>query len=110
MIVVIFEVNVKPEGIKEYLQLASGFRKTLDDIDGFISVERFTSLTNEGKLVSLSFWESEEAVSAWRNSIDHKRAQQKGRFELFNAYRIRVAKVLRDYVAPTAENRRLNRS
>ncbi len=103
MVVVIFEVKVKPEGIKEYLQLASELRNALDDMDGFISVERFTSLTNEGKLVSLSFWESEEAVSTWRNSIDHKRAQQKGRFELFIDYRIRVAKVLRDYGSDSRE-------
>ncbi len=103
MVVVIFEVKVKPEGIKEYLQLASELRNALDDMDGFISVERFTSLTNEGKLVSLSFWESEEAVSTWRNYIDHKHAQQKGRFELFHKYRIRVAKVLRDYGSDSRE-------
>ena len=97
MYVVIFEVEVKPEGKEGYLQIASELRNELNDIDGFISVERFQSLVNEGKLVSLSFWESEKAISNWRNNINHKMAQQKGRYKLFSDYRLRVAHVVRDY-------------
>ena len=97
MYAVIFEVEVKPEGKEEYLQIASELRKALKNIDGFISIERFQSFVNEGKLVSLSFWDSEEAISKWRNNPDHKKAQQKGRSELFSDYRLRVAHVVRDY-------------
>jgi heme-degrading monooxygenase HmoA len=68
MYAVIFEVEVKPERMQEYLQIASELRNELNTVDGFISIERFQSLVNEGKLVSLSFWESEEAISAWRNN------------------------------------------
>jgi len=77
MYAVIFEVEIKLEGKEEYLQLAADLRNELDHMDGFISVERFQSLVNEGKLVSLSFWESEKAISNWRNNINHKIAQKK---------------------------------
>ena len=87
----------KPVGKEEYLNIASELRNELENIDGFISIERFRNLVNEVKLVSLSFWESEEAISKWRNHPDHKRAQQKGRFKLFSDYRLRVAHVVRDY-------------
>jgi heme-degrading monooxygenase HmoA len=97
MYAVIFEVEVKPERKEEYLQIASELRDELNSIVGFISIERFQSLVNEGKLVSLSFWESEEAISAWRNNRNHKLAQQKGRSELFSDYRLRVAQIVRDY-------------
>ncbi len=101
MYAVIFEVEIKPEGKEDYLQIATDLRKELDQIDGFISVERFQSLVNEEKLVSLSFWESEKAISNWRNNINHKMAQKKGRYELFSNYRLRVAHVVRDY-GPTS--------
>lgn len=97
MYAVIFEVEVKPERKEEYLQIASELRNELNKIDGFISVERFQSLVNESRLASLSFWESEEAISKWRNNLNHKVAQQKGRSELFSDYRLRVAHVVRDY-------------
>jgi heme-degrading monooxygenase HmoA len=97
MYAVIFEVEVKPERKAEYLKIASELRNELNTIDGFISIERFQSLVNEGKLVSLSFWESEKAITAWRNNLNHKTAQQKGRSELFSDYRLRVARVVRDY-------------
>jgi heme-degrading monooxygenase HmoA len=97
MYAVIFEVEVKPERMQEYLQIASELWNELNSIDGFISIERFQSLVNEGKLVSLSFWESEKAISAWRNNRNHKIAQQKGRSELFSDYRLRVAQIVRDY-------------
>lgn len=97
MYAVIFEVEVKPERKEEYLQIASELRNELNKIDGFISVERFQSLVDESRLASLSFWESEEAISKWRNNLNHKVAQQKGRSELFSDYRLRVAHVVRDY-------------
>ena len=97
MIAVIFEVEVKAERKEEYLKIASELRNELKAIDGFISIERFQSLVNEEKLVSLSFWESEQAITVWRNNLNHKIAQQKGRSTLFSDYRLRVAKIVRDY-------------
>lgn len=97
MYAVIFEVWVKPEGRDEYLGIAAEMREKVAQIEGFISVERFQSLTEEGKLVSLSFWESEAAIKTWREQIDHGRAQAQGRYSLFKHYRLRVAQVMRDY-------------
>lgn len=97
MIAVIFEVEIADGHKSEYLDIAAELRPILEGIDGFISVERFQSLTNPGKLLSLSFFESEEAVMAWRNTAEHRRAQSRGRSGVFAGYRLRVASVLRDY-------------
>ena len=97
MIAVIFEV-VPAEGRREgYLDLAAELRPHLEQIDGFISVERFASLTTEGKMLSLSFFRDEAAVAAWRNTAFHRRAQAAGRGGVFADYRLRVAEVIRDY-------------
>ena len=86
------------EGCRDaYLATAAALREHLERIDGFVSVERFESLTQPGKLLSLSFWRDEEAVARWRALEDHRRAQRAGRAELFADYRLRVAGVLRDY-------------
>jgi heme-degrading monooxygenase HmoA len=97
MIAVIFEVKPKPERKQEYLDLAAALRPLLEKIDGFISIERFQSLTDPGKILSLSFFRDEAAVQAWRNIEGHRRAQQKGRREIFADYRLRIAGVIRDY-------------
>ena len=97
MIAVIFEVWPKPEGKKQYLDIAAGLRPLLDTIDGFISIERFESLYEPGKVLSLSFFRDEEAVKTWRNLVEHRAAQEKGRNELFANYRLRIASVIRDY-------------
>ena len=97
MIAVIFEVWPKPEGKKQYLDIAAGLRPLLDTIDGFISTERFESLYEPGKVLSLSFFRDEEAVKTWRNLVEHRAAQEKGRNELFANYRLRIASVIRDY-------------
>ncbi len=97
MIAVIFETYPREEGKAEYLSVAAELREHLKDRKGFISIERFQSLTDENKMLSLSFWEDEEAVRQWRNLVEHRIAQQKGRARLFSKYRIRVANVLRDY-------------
>ncbi len=97
MYAVIFEVRPKEERIDEYLDLAAALRPELEKIDGFISIERFKSLTDEGKVLSLSIWRDEEAITAWRNVAQHREAQAKGRAVIFIDYRIRVAEVLRDY-------------
>lgn len=97
MIAVIFEVRPHEDGRQEYLDLAAGLRPMLEGVDGFISIERFQSLTDPGKLLSLSFWRDEEAVKAWRQLEPHRAAQAKGRTSVFADYRLRVAGVLRDY-------------
>ena len=97
MIAVIFEV-IPAEGKRgEYLDLAAELKSELSRIDGFVSIERFQSLTTPQKLLSLSYWETEESVQKWRNLEIHRAAQTKGRSGLFSDYRLRVAWVERDY-------------
>ncbi len=97
MFAVIFEVLPQPERRQEYLDLAAALRPELEKLDGFISVERFSSLTEEGKMLSLSFWRDEAAIRKWRQNIDHHAAQQDGRAGIFKDYRLRVARIDRDY-------------
>ena len=97
MIAVIFEVWPAPGERAHYLDLAARLRSELDLIDGFLSIERFESLAEPGKLLSLSFWRDEAAVAAWRNTPDHRATQVKGRSGVFSDYRLRVATVSRDY-------------
>jgi heme-degrading monooxygenase HmoA len=97
MIAVIFEVWPAVGHQDEYLDLAAALRPELETIDGFVSVERFQSLTEPGKLLSLSIWRDEAAVRAWRNHAGHRATQAKGRAGVFADYRLRVAEVVRDY-------------
>ncbi len=97
MIAVIFEVTPAPGQQPAYLDLAASLRPELDRIDGFISIERFASLTQEGKILSLSFWRDETAVEQWRQFEAHRLAQARGRGGIFADYRLRVAGVMRDY-------------
>lgn len=97
MIAVIFEVEPDEAHKSRYLDIAAMLTPQLEQIEGFISVERFQSFANPGKILSLSFFESEEAVAQWRNLESHRQAQRIGRKEAFAAYRLRVASVLRDY-------------
>ncbi len=94
MIAVIFEVR-PADG--RYLDLAADLAPELDQVDGFVSIERFQSLADPGKLLSLSFWHNEEAVRAWRNRPHHREVQAEGRAGVLHDYRLRVAAVLRDY-------------
>ncbi len=102
MYAVIFEVYPTKSGKDEYLKIASNLREFLQNREGFISIERFQSLVDENKLLSLSFWEDEKAIEIWRNLFEHRIAQDRGNGGIFQDYRIRVAKVERDY---TKENR-----
>ena len=97
MIAVIFEVTLEPARSERYFELAAGLREELAEAEGFLSIERFQSLTTENKFVSLSFWRDREAVEAWYRRPDHKAAQGEGRAGVFKDYRIRVAEVFRDY-------------
>ena len=97
MIAVIFEV-MPAEGKKDaYLDIAAEMRPMVEQVEGFLGVERFQSLTNPGKLLSLSFFEDEDAVLRWRKLAAHRNAQSKGRSGIFSDYRLRVAHVIRDY-------------
>jgi heme-degrading monooxygenase HmoA len=97
MIAVIFEVEPADDRADDYLGRAADLKPLLNTVDGFISVERFQSLSNPGKLVSLSFWRDEEAVKAWRNTEEHRQAQKAGRAGILADYRLRIAHVVRDY-------------
>jgi len=97
MIAVIFEVQPKPDRRSQYLDAAARLKPLLESIDGFVSVERFESLTTPGKILSLSVWRDEEAVRRWRNLEEHRRVQTAGRQSIFADYRLRVASVIRDY-------------
>jgi heme-degrading monooxygenase HmoA len=97
MIAVIFEVWPADGRMERYLDLAAALKAELQQIDGFISVERFQSLTDPDKLLSLSFWRDEAAVKAWRNLPSHRATQKLGRDGVFRDYRLRVAGVIRDY-------------
>jgi len=97
MIAVIFEVQPEEGRRQDYLDLASALRPELERIDGFLSLERFSSLTTPGKILSLSFFRDEQAVAAWRTQAEHRAAQEAGRAGMFAGYRLRVAAVVRDY-------------
>lgn len=97
MIAVIFEVWPADGQLDTYLDLAAALREELATFDGFVSIERFASLTNQGKYLSVSFWRDEDAVRAWRTHAEHRVAQAKGRDGIFSDYRLRVASVIRDY-------------
>ena len=97
MIAVIFEVEIAEGRQDDYLEIAADLKPVLEQVDGFISVERFQSLSTPGKLLSLSYWRDEEAVKAWRALSKHRDAQANGRSGVFEGYRLKVASVLRDY-------------
>jgi heme-degrading monooxygenase HmoA len=97
MIAVIFEVEPAEGRKDEYLDIAASMRSMVEEVEGFISVERFQSLTNPEKLLSLSFFEDEDAVARWRKLVAHRGAQSKGRAGIFAGYRLRVTHVIRDY-------------
>ena len=97
MIAVIFEFTPAPGRFAEYMDLVGELKPELDKAEGFISLERFESITTPGKFVSLQFWRDEESVRCWRNLQLHREAQKKGRGGIFASYRLRIAGVLRDY-------------
>jgi len=97
MIAVIFEFTPHEGRFADYKALAEGLADDVREFDGFISIERFESISNKGKFVSLSFWRDEEAVRNWRNVQKHREAQKKGRGSIFKSYRLRIAEVRRDY-------------
>lgn len=97
MIAVIFEVEPHEGQARRYFEIAAALRAELEAIDGFLSVERFESITRPGRFLSLSFWRDEDAVRRWRCHGQHRGAQQQGRSDVFAGYRLRVASVQRDY-------------
>jgi len=97
MLAVIFEFIPAADRRQDYLDFAAALAPELETIDGFIAIERFESLTQPGKLLSLSFWRDEAAIAQWRNLEQHRRAQHAGRDGIMSDYRLRVASVIRDY-------------
>jgi len=103
MVTVIFEAFPAKGKWDEYLDIAAKLRPELNKIEGFISIERFQSIANPEKVLSLSFWENEESIAEWRNIELHRAAQAKGRKSIFEDYRIRIANVVRDYSLTSRE-------
>lgn len=97
MIAVIFEVCPRAEHEQDYLDVAADLRAELEALPGFISIERFRSINDPDKILSLSFFENEEAIHTWRNTAEHRKAQALGRQQYFSDYRLRIAQVWRDY-------------
>ncbi len=97
MMVVIFEVEPLDGRQDAYFDLAAELLPELEQIDGFVSVERFESVTTPGRFVSLSYWRDEAAVAAWREQVEHRAVQAEGKASIFARFRIRVAEVVRDY-------------
>ena len=96
-IIVFFEVKPTREGMQRYLDLAAALKPLLAGFEGFIRAERFSSLNEEGKLLSMNVWTDEEAVARWRNVVEHRMSQREGREKLFESYRITVCKAIREY-------------
>lgn len=103
MILVLFEVKARPGCMEQYLELAAALKESLARAEGFVRSERFASLANEGKLLSLSVWESEEAVEKWRNQAQHRLSQRQGRDSVFESFTITIASPLRTYTATERE-------
>ena len=97
MMAVIFEVWPASGRKDDYLKMAAALRSEVEQIDGFISVERFESLYEQGKLLSLQFWRDDEAIGRWRRHLEHRKAQAVGKGGIFADYRLRIAEVVRDY-------------
>ncbi|WP_105720152.1 antibiotic biosynthesis monooxygenase family protein [Cronobacter dublinensis] len=104
MIAVLFEAQALPQAQQRYFDLAAGLKPLLANAPGFIDLERFQSLAAPDRFLSLSWWESEEAVRQWKGNLMHQAAQQEGKERIFAHYRIRVAQVLRDYSSDTKDN------
>ena len=100
MYAVIFEVQIKEGCQDEYLKLGAMLREELVKYEGFVSAERFSSVVTEGKICSLSFWDTEEAIINWKQAMKHEMCQNKGKAALFDDFRIRIAKVEREYTMP----------
>lgn len=97
MYAVIFEVEISDGKKDQYLNIAAHLKEQLITMPGFLTIERFQSLVEEGKLLSLSFWEDEKSLLNWKKNIDHLAAQKEGRESIFKDYRIRICEVKRDY-------------
>lgn len=97
MVAVIFEVIIPEEKQGEYLHIAARLKPVLEQVDGFLSIERFQSLSTPHKILSLSFWRDDESVARWRTLDMHRDAQAQGRETVFTDYRLRIATVIRDY-------------
>ncbi|WP_032939902.1 antibiotic biosynthesis monooxygenase family protein [Citrobacter youngae] len=107
MIAVLFEADALPEAQERYLQLASELKPLLSHTPGFISIERYQSLTTPGKILSLSWWEDEESVAEWKKNMMHQAAQEEGRQSIFSFYRIRVTRVFHDYSSDKRTNQQV---
>ena len=106
MVIVVFEFEISPDKVDRYFELAAAMREEIEPQPGFKSIERIESLAHKGRFVSVSTWEDEAAVNAWRQNLKHQEAQDEGRASIFSHYRLRVAEVIRDYTVETSPHRK----
>lgn len=97
MIIVLFEVTVKKDFMDHYLTLAEQLKPQLKEYDGLIHAERFKSLSEDGKLLSMNIWKNEASIAAWRNDVKHRMAQSKGKNNMFESFKITVCESIRTY-------------
>lgn len=97
MFAVIFEVQPLPGRAARYFEIAAALKPELQKIDGFVSVERFESVSRPGVFLSLSWWRDEAAITQWRQTVCHRDSQREGREAIFAGYRIHVVSTLRAY-------------
>jgi heme-degrading monooxygenase HmoA len=100
MFSVIFEVHPQEGKKEEYLGLAKHLKPLLEAIHGFIDNERFESKRKQGWVLSPSTWRDEKSVVRWRTEAEHHAVQEKGRYEIFEDYRLRVGEVISDTDPP----------
>lgn len=106
MVIVVFEFEVSAGKVDRYFELAAAMREEIESQPGFKSIERFENLVHKSRFVSVSTWEDEAAVNAWRQNLKHQEAQDEGRASIFSHYRLRVAEVIRDYTVETSPHRK----
>lgn len=103
MFAVIFEVRPKQERWDDYLGYAKLLRPELERIDGFIDNVRYGSERRPGWVLSLSTWRDEKALVRWRTQAKHHAVQEKGRFEVFEEYHLRVGQITADTHIPPGQ-------
>jgi heme-degrading monooxygenase HmoA len=99
MVVIVFRSRLRNEAnLQELGALYERLLSLVAGMPGFIAVKDFQA--EDGEAVALAEFDTLEHVAAWRDHVEHKAAQERGRHEFFSEYRIQVCTVVRDYRFP----------
>ncbi len=99
MIGLFFEVLPKAGREETYFEMARLLRPELDKHDGLVFIDRYRSLSTGGLILSHQLWSSEECLIRWRENTKHKTVQRAGREQHFADYRLRVARLIREWTS-----------